>query len=190
MMLSIPYTLLNHFHRLKWRFPRTVVLLSCVGVGWTFYLPFHYHTTVLQEKSFNDNAMPVAVGIIYALLASNYALAYLTQAARLRHWKDTYLVVLAIFCMGFAYYARQHDADWCIHHDAFIQGHALWHVFMSFGVLFFYLFLRQERRVGGEMVGRDWKSRGSSMMGPVVEAKVRGSSGDLQLALGVGESMI
>ncbi|GMH49412.1 hypothetical protein TrRE_jg7341, partial [Triparma retinervis] len=77
---------------------------------------------------------------------------------------DLWLMVVATAFMLFAYVARERDEAWCIHHDSPIQGHAIWHTCMALGVMFFYLFLRQERPWGeggrnGSLAESQWMER-------------------------------
>lgn len=80
--------------------------------------------------------------------------------------KNNYLsdfLLLAVTFMGIAY-NFQDDMKYCISATSAFQGHAVWHSCMAIGVGFFYLFLRQERRIEGvdEMT---WKERSGSGSG-------------------------
>ena len=103
-------------------------------------------------------------GVNFALLVFSYAVGVATRQVKVRRIYDLWLMVVATAFMLFAYVARERDEAWCIHHDSPIQGHAIWHTCMALGVMFFYLFLRQERPWGeggrnGSLAESQWMER-------------------------------
>jgi hypothetical protein len=160
--LILPYLAANHMFRLKsipFYGPRIVTLISAAGVVvsicWPSYASHKFDALLV---------VPVGAGMHFVLLVTYYAIG--CYRVKLRSPTDLYLIFLATLSMGIAY-LFQDDAKFCsgvfLGPDSWFQGHAVWHSGMALGVMFFYLFLRQERpREGIVWEARKKKGSGGS----------------------------
>ncbi|GMI02561.1 hypothetical protein TrLO_g8537 [Triparma laevis f. longispina] len=158
--IILPYLFFNHFHyiKLNYKYGRHVIVSSsAAGMVYAFILPFTDGTEGLQPTL----VIPIGAGLNFMLLVTNYLTGWCYIKVRKR--TDAVWLLLAVTFMGIAY-NFQDDMKYCISATSAFQGHAVWHSCMAIGVGFFYLFLRQERRIEGvdEMT---WKERSGSGSG-------------------------
>ncbi|GMH74410.1 hypothetical protein TrST_g2251 [Triparma strigata] len=158
--LSLPYATVNHFYCLKWKFPKTIIFIVSVStVVLAFWYPFKF---IFEESRDHNTLVPQFAGVNFLLLFSNYVVGYVSRQVRLRKFTDLWLIIVSAGLMYLAKESRDKDMEWCESPDAFFQGHAVWHSSMAIGVMFFYLFMRQERpwiERRGEEGGGEWMER-------------------------------
>ena len=122
-----------------------------VGMVLALLLPYWYwHYTLASWMSEALVAIPISAGLNFSLFFLHLFLN--RSRARIRRPVDFLWIAGAMVTMGGAYAVQVGDyGPLCNarqgYSRAFFQPHAFWHVFMSIGVLFFYFFMRQERRV-------------------------------------------
>ncbi len=143
--LSLPYSAINHLHCIKRKIPRIILFCVIICVVLSFIYPFEYHQGIDANK-----VVPQYAALNYLLLLSGYVWGAMTCQVKLRKWTDVWVIGFAISFMYLAYLARERDGaeedeTWCLDEDSIFQPHALGHSSMAIGIVFFYLFLRQER---------------------------------------------